>query len=179
MLLGHLESRLPPPRWRWRSLVFGNRAPLGIFTHNPVELKFGCWMHLSPHQSSNSKRPASRTFLCALSYPAGAGLTQRASNRARLSSKDGRRTKTRQAASSLQPAGSRLDHGHRRHLASLMLDGRHFRYRCQANDGGPVRRAAPEGVLIVVVDGPGVPALRTGLGSRRTDRGFVFARGQA
>ena len=127
---------MPPPRWRWRSFVFGNRAPLGIFTHNPIELKFGCWMHLSPHQCSNSKRPASITFLCALSYQPERALTQRAFNQARLSSKDGRRSKTRQAASSLQPAGFRLDHGHRRHLASLMLDGRHFRYRCQANGGG-------------------------------------------
>jgi hypothetical protein len=45
---------------RGATLVFGYRAPLVIFTHNPVELKFGCWMHLSPHQCSNSKRPASR-----------------------------------------------------------------------------------------------------------------------
>jgi len=105
------------------------REPSAIGNIHAQSCRTEVWLLDAPITSSmQQQQAASREIvpMCTFVLSRGRALTKRAFNRARLSSEDGRGSKTGQAASSLQPAGSRLDHGHRRHLAPLMLDGRHF-----------------------------------------------------
>src|SRR5436309_506351 len=44
-LIQRVHPRSPPPRRRGRALVFGDRAPIGVFGGNSFELRLGCGMH--------------------------------------------------------------------------------------------------------------------------------------